>query len=58
MRPKCRREDPLVLPSARVEDRDVLQSVDANGVEMVKGVVRGSPVEGGEVGVDRCLQGI
>ena len=58
IRPECRGQDPIVESSAGVECRGVHECVNANGVEMVEGFVRGRPIEGSEVILNCCLKGI
>ena len=49
MRPKHWSKDPFVMVSAGGEDGDVLECVDADGIEMVKDQMWWGPVEGGKV---------
>jgi hypothetical protein len=55
MWPECWRQNPVVLPGMRVETCDVGQCVDANGIEVVKGFVGGSPIIGGEMPLNSGL---
>ena len=58
MWPKRRGQDPVIVVSTGVKDGDILECIDANGIEMIEGCMGWRPVEGGKVRGKSCLKRI